>query len=97
MSTVAVGLFAVLVLLLVACGNDLKTVHGVVIDVQPRSLTEVATFSVQDFTGRSWSFETAGPIDFTPAHIREHALTGQSVTVYYQAEGDRLLAQRITD
>lgn len=97
LSAVVVGLFAVLVFLLAACGNDLKTVHGVITDVQARSLTEVATFSVQDSTGRSWSFETEGPINFTPSHIREHALMGQPVTVYYQAEGERLLAQRITD
>ena len=97
LSAVAVGLLAVLALLLAACGNDLKTVHGVVTDVQSRSLTEVATFSVQDSTGRLWSFETDGPINFTPSHIREHALMGQPVTVYYRAEGERLLAQRITD
>ncbi|MCZ6789147.1 MAG: hypothetical protein O7D33_04290 [Chloroflexi bacterium] len=97
LSAVVVGLFAVLVFLLAACGNDLKTVHGVITDVQSRSLTEVATFSVQDSTGRPWSFETEGPINFTPSHIREHALMGQQVTVYYQAKGERLLAQRITD
>jgi predicted small secreted protein len=97
LSAIKVCLFAVLVLLLAACDSDLKTVRGVVTDVQSRSLTEIASFSIQDSDGRLWSFETEGPIDFTPSHIREHALMGQRVTVYYQAEGERLLAQRITD
>ena len=91
------GCLAALVLLLAACGDDVQTVRGVVTDVQPRSLTEVAVFSVQDSTGKLWLFEAEGPIDLTPSHLREHALTGQPVTVYYRVQGDRLLAERVTD
>ena len=92
-----VGCLAALVLLLAACGDDVQTVRGVITEVQPRSLTEVATFFVEDSTGRLWRFEAEGPIDFTPSHLREHALTGQPVTVYYRAQGERLLVQRVTD
>ena len=95
--TSLVGFFTVLLILLSACKDDPRVVRGVVIDVQSRSLTEVLLFSVQDFTGKSWIFETDGPIDFTPSHIRYHSLSGKPVTVYYQVDQGRLLVQRITD
>ena len=52
---------------------------------------------VRDDAGRLWTFETAGPIDFTPSHLREHMLRGERVTVHYEDKGERLLAVRITD
>lgn len=97
LSTSVVGLFAILLILFSACKDDQRAVRGVVIDIQPRSLTEVSLFSVQDFTGKSWTFETDGPIDFMPSHIRDHSLSGKPVTVYYQVDQGRLLVQRITD
>lgn len=96
-SNVIAGCLAALVLLLAACGDDVESVRGVITEVQPRSLTEVAALFVEDSTGKPWRFETEGPIDFTPSHLREHALTGQAITVYYRVQGDRLLAERVTD
>ena len=94
---------ATLLILLAACGNGEQTVQGQVTDLQSRSLTEIATLTVQDDAGRLWAFQAEGPINYTPSHLREHRLTGQPVTVYYRNEGngrdegERLLAVRITD
>ncbi len=88
---------ATLLLFAGACGDGVHTAHGLVTQVQARSLTEIATFTVGDEAGRSWTFETDGPIEFTPSHLREHMLTGQPVTVYYRDQGERLLAERVAD
>ena len=89
--------FASLLLLLAGCGNGEQSVQGIITEVQPRSLTEIATLTVRDDAGRLWTFETEGPISFTPSHLREHMLTGQPVVVDYEDKGKRLLAVRITD
>ncbi len=88
---------ATLLLLLAACGNGEQSVQGIITDVQPRSLTELATLTVRDDAGQLWTFETDGPVGFTPSHLREHMLTGQPVVVDYEDKGERLLAVRITD
>ena len=96
-SPAAAMLLASLLLFLTSCGNGEQSVQGLITEVQPRSLTEIATLTVRDDGGRLWTFETAGPIGFTPSHLREHMLTGQPVVVDYEGEGEQLLAVRITD
>ena len=97
MSPAAATFLATLLLLLAGCGNGEQSVQGIITEVQPRSLTEVATLTVRDDAGRLWTFETAGALGFTPSHLREHMLTGQPVNVDYEDEGERLLAVRVTD
>ena len=97
MSPAAAVFLVTLLMLLAACGNGEQSVQGIITDVQPRSLTEIATLTVRDDAGRPWTFETEGPIDFTPSHLREHMLRGEPVTVDYEDEGERLVAVRITD
>ena len=97
MSRLIASRLGVTFILLAACGDGQQSVRGLITEVQPRSLTEVATFTVQDDVGRTWTFETEGPIDFTPSHLREHMLTGQWITVYYREQDNRLLAERVTD
>lgn len=80
-----------------ACGEGEKTVRGIVLDVQARSLTEVESLTIQDREGRMWRFQAEGNLGFTPSHIREHMLQGQEMTVTYREEGDILVALKVMD
>ncbi len=79
-----------------ACGGEDGTenaVSGLVTEVRSRSITEVVTLTVQEEgTGKLWTFQTQGSVDFTPSHIREHMLQGQPVTVRYQERQGQLIA-----
>ena len=76
---------------------DRETVHGRVVDVQARSLTEVDTFSLVDGAGETWSFAVEGPLEFTPSHLREHMLTGDEVQVSFRRVGGVLIAVAVAD
>mgnify|MGYP001303095297 CR=1 FL=1 len=82
-----------------ACGSEEnRTVRGLVTTVQPRSITEVATFAVEEAnTGKLWVFQTEGSIGFTPSHIRDHMIQGQMVTVYYNEHNGVFTAVLATD
>ena len=98
---------AVLVALFLAaagCGDSpgesdggLRQVRGQVVEVVPRSITEVETLRVRDEKGREYVFVTEGFVGFTPSHLREHSLFGQTVLVTYREEGGRLVAVRTED
>ena len=93
-------LAATVAMLLTACGDKegAKSIRGLVTDVQARSITEVASITLQEEdTGKIWTFQAEEHIGFTPSHIREHMLQGQQVTVRYREEGGRLIAILVTD
>lgn len=79
------------------CGGGEKTVRGLVLDVQARTLAEVESLTILDGAGRVWRFQAESNLGFTPSHIREHMLQGQEMTVHYKAEGDKLVVLRVTD
>lgn len=80
-------------------GSDsgLRQVRGQVVEVVARSITEVETLRVRDEGGREYVFATEGFVGFTPSHLREHALFGQTVLVTYREEDGRLVAVRTED
>ncbi|MBI4338419.1 MAG: hypothetical protein HY680_00530 [Chloroflexi bacterium] len=90
-------LFALAVLAGAACAPTTKTVRGHVLDVQARSLTEVASLSLQDSSGEVWRFFAEGNIGFTPSHIREHQMQGHELTVSYRERDGELVAVHVTD
>ena len=77
--------------------SGLRQVRGQVVEVVPRSITEVETLRVRDEEGREYFFVTEGFVGFTPSHLREHSLFGQTVLVTYREEDGRLVAVRTED
>ena len=79
-------------------GGDEKTVRGLVTDVQANSITQVATLTLrEEGTGKVWTFQAEGHIGFTPSHIRQHMLQGQSLTVHYEERRGQIFAVLVTD
>lgn len=97
---------AVLALFLAAasCGEapgdsngGLRQVRGHVVEVVARSITEVEILRLRDEDGSEYVFSTEGFVGFTPSHLKEHALFGQTVLVTYREEDGRLVAVRTED
>ena len=74
-----------------------KQVKGMILEVVPRSLTEVERLRVRDAQGREWSFTTTGYVGVSPSHLREHQAFGQSVLVSYIEREGQLVALAIED
>lgn len=89
---------------LVGCQTGLPpeplSVSGVVTAVDGPSVAEVDGFTLRTADGQTLAFavETLTLDGGKPApHLREHLLSGAPVTVWYQVEGDRLVALRYDD
>lgn len=88
------------ILLLPGAGCDTGGTHqvrGQVVEAVPRSFSELEVLRIRDDEGREYVFETEGFIGFTPSHVREHQLFGQSLLVTYEKRGDVLIAVRLED
>ena len=102
-----VFLAAALVLaLIIACGGNSPDtseqegaqVRGRVLEVVGRNIVELESLRIRDETGKVWAFGAApGFIGFSPSHLREHQLAGESVLVTYVTQGSGLIAVDITD
>ena len=91
-------LVAVSMLLGAGCDtNSPNQVRGQVIEAVPRNFSELEVLRIRDDEGREYVFETEGFIGFTPSHVREHQLFGQSLLVTYEKRGDVLIAVRLED
>ena len=84
-----------------ACGSAsqarVRQVRGLVVDVKADSLVRVDSLTIQDEEGSSWTFKAEVPVGFTPSHLREHQVLGQSVTVHYRETRDGLLVVSVMD
>lgn len=86
-----------------ATDNDadltLEVMRGMVLQVEAESLISLATLEVQDEDGKVWSFEGRGKVvpGFTPSHLNEHKLFGESVSITFYREGDALVIHEIKD
>ena len=78
---------------------NLETVRGMVLEVDAESLISLAALEVQDDKGAVWRFEGRGKVvpGFTPSHLNEHKLLGQSVEITFYREGGALVLHDITD
>ncbi len=77
-----------------------ETITGHVTAVYARDIGHASTVNVRDSVGVEHSFDVATEVDMTPAHLREHMLFGEAVTVTVGApvEGStRRRAVRIVD
>ena len=77
----------------------IESVRGLVLEVEQESLISLKTLGIQDGEGNVWIFEGRGKVvaGFTPSHLNEHKLLGQSVEVAFYREGDALVLEGITD
>ncbi len=80
-------------------GRNIESVRGLVLEVEQESLISLKALEIQDGDGRVWRFEGRGKVvaGFTPSHLNEHKLLGQSVEVAFYREGDALVLEDITD
>lgn len=94
-----VGVAALLLLVAVAAcgGGEVRQVRGQVVEVTARDFAEVESLRIRDAEGREYRFVTEGFVGFTPSHIREHQLLGQSLLVSYERRGDKLVAVAVAD
>lgn len=76
-----------------------ESVRGLVLEVKAESLLAFESLTVRDEEGREWTFEAKGKrfAGFTPAHLRDHMLSGLSVEVAFHREGEALVVDDISD
>jgi hypothetical protein len=99
------GILALLLLLSTACGGGetvddatgAKQVRGQIVEVVARNIAEIELLTIRDNTGREYTFTTEGAVEFTPSHLKEHQLLGQSALIKYVEQGGRLVAVEIGD
>ena len=79
--------------------RTLESVRGIVLEVEAESLISLNALDVQDESGKLWHFEGRGRVvpGFTPSHLNEHKLLGQSVLVTFYRDGEALVLQDIAD
>lgn len=72
-----------------------------VVEVVSRDLDEVEILKIRDRDGMVWTFATEGFVGFTPAHLVEHQISGNAVTVTFREKdtlsGRVLMASFVTD
>ena len=80
-------------------GRIIESVRGLVLEVEQESLISLKALEIQDGEGKVWRFEGRGKVvaGFTPSHLNEHKLLGQSVEVAFYREDDALVLEGITD
>ena len=94
-----------MVLTLASCGGDNddggdapSVITGTVVEVQTQSLTDVESFVVSQGDERFTIYIGARTnLDFPPAHLNEHRISGDPVRVEVDESGDRLVARTIED
>ena len=86
------------VLSLVACGVKSGEVRGTILNVDSSSILDLRSLDIRDETGASWHFEARKRFSgFTPSHLRQHMVQGESVAVRYHKEGESLIIDDVTD
>ena len=96
----AVFMLTLATTLLLAAGCETVSalqVRGQVVEVVPRSFSELESLTIRDDEGRTYTFETEGFVGFTTSHVREHQFLGQTLLVTYEKRGDVLVAIRLED
>ena len=76
-----------------------QVVSGLLVDVVAASLLDLDTITVLDGEGNRLTFDAAGRRfpGFSPAHVREHMVQGDPVTVTFNEVDGRLVLVDISD
>ena len=79
--------------------RTIESVRGMVLEVEQESLISLEALEIEDGEGKVWRFEGRGKVvaGFTPSHLNEHKLLGQSVEVTFYREDAALVLHDITD
>ena len=93
----AVLLITWMMLLAFCTGPSERTVRGLVIEVEARSIASASTVAVQTEDGRSLRFQVADSVNVTPGHLRQHQVFREPVTVTYRDTPQGLVATAIDD
>lgn len=73
-------------------------VRGLIVGLVSRSIAEVDSLRIRDEAGNVWTFVAdEGFIGFSPSHLRQHQLLGDTVVVTYESRGESLVAVNISD
>ncbi|MCH7842736.1 MAG: hypothetical protein IID01_08225 [Chloroflexi bacterium] len=89
---------AAVLFIAVACGGGgEKVVTGLVVEAVERNLAEIELLRVRDGDGRVWEFSTEGSVGISAAHLRQHQVLGEKVTVTYKEKDGRLIAVDVRD
>ena len=95
---IVMALFISAPLLLAGCRPEgAMQVRGQVVEVVARSFSELELLRIRDAQGKEYAFETDGFVGFTPSHVREHQIFGQSLLVTYEKRGVILVAVKLED
>ena len=75
------------------------SVRGNVLEVRPYGIIAIETLRIIDESGAEWLFDGRRKVipDFTPSHLNDHKLLGESVQVMYYRDGDALVIHSISD
>ena len=69
-----------------------ETVTGQVVSVEQGSVTTITRLTLEDESGKQWTFEGDGNFaGFTPSHLEEHMTLGEQVTVEYEEDAAGVL------
>ncbi|HET7677032.1 MAG TPA: hypothetical protein VFK38_04200 [Candidatus Limnocylindrales bacterium] len=98
------GRAVVLVLLVLAvlgCGRDERSVRGIVIEVQGTDPATVTAFALRTDEGERLDF-SVGQLDlgggaFPAAHLREHMVSASPIEVHFRFEAGQRIAYRLVD
>ncbi len=93
----AVGALCVLGVYFAACNGEPGVVRGTVVEAVDRDLAEIATLSIRDGDGRTWTFTTDGSLEKNGAHLRLHQVLGQTIEVSFEEREGRLFATGLRD
>jgi hypothetical protein len=66
--------------------NFEHTVRGMILEVTAKSALELNELWIQDGQEKNWVFKGKGFAGKTPAHLRQHSLLGQLITVFYKED-----------
>jgi hypothetical protein len=86
-------------ILLAGCQRDTRpaVLHGLVVNVQPASFTQIGSFTLRTNDGQFVEMSVEGDVGITAGHLREHMTLADPVVVTVRYDGDRTIATRIED
>ena len=77
--------------------QTIMQIRGYVLEVVPRNVSEFETLKVRTKDGELYHFTSDTFTGFTPAHIKEHLLFGQTVLVKFISRDGILIAITLED
>ena len=97
--TTLLALVALTAVILIAFGlssvpveTEPEVVTGQVVSVEQGSVTTILRMTLEDESGKQWTFEGGGNFaGFTPSHLEEHRALGEQVTVEYESAAGGVL------